>query len=161
MSVRADILDVTDVAALQRVIDEDDPERSLAPIGLSRIDMGPAAIAGLPGIVAGFARGGPVVVLMDATPMRRNGDDLKALVGAMLADAAATEHRLCEAGRRLAADDRAVAQARAASEGAGCVVAVGSGTIPDVAKQAVSRPDGPPLVVVQTAASVNAFSDDM
>jgi glycerol-1-phosphate dehydrogenase [NAD(P)+] len=161
MSVPADILDVTDLSALQRVIDEDDPERALAPIGLSRIDMGPAAIAGLPGIVSGLARGGRVAVLMDATPMRRNGDDLKALVGAMLADSAVTEHRLGEAGHLLAADDDAIARARAAYEGAGCVVAVGSGTITDIAKQAVSHPDGPPLVVVQTAASVNAFSDDM
>ena len=161
MSVPADILDVTDVAALQRAIDEDDPERALAPIGLSRIDVGPSAIAGLPGIVSGLARGGPVAVIMDATPMRRNGDDLKALARAMLADAGVTEHRLGEAGRLLAADDASIAQARAASAGAGCVVAVGSGTITDIAKEAVSLPLGPPLVVVQTAASVNAFSDDM
>ena len=161
MSVATDILDVTDVAALQRAVDEDDPDRALAPIGLSRIDMGPAAIAALPEVVSGLARGGPITVLMDATPMRRNGDDLKALVGAMLADSGATEHRLGEPGHLLAADDDAIATARAASEGAGCVVAVGSGTITDIAKQAVARPDGPPLVVVQTAASVNAFSDDM
>jgi glycerol-1-phosphate dehydrogenase [NAD(P)+] len=161
MSVTTDIRDVTDVAALQRAIDEDDPGRVLAPIGLSRIDVGPAAIGALPEVVSGLARGGPITVLMDATPMRRNGDDLKALVGAMLADAAATEHRLGEAGHLLAADDVAIATARASSEGAGCVVAVGSGTITDIAKQAVARPDGPPLVVVQTAASVNAFSDDM
>src|SRR6516164_1777870 len=114
MSVPAGTLDVTDVAALQRAMDEDDPERALAPIGLSRIDIGPAAIAALPEVVAGLARGGPVTVLMDATPMRRNGDDLKALVGAMLADAGVTEHRLGEPGHLLAADDVAIAAAREA-----------------------------------------------
>jgi glycerol-1-phosphate dehydrogenase [NAD(P)+] len=40
-------------------------------------------------------------------------------------------------------------------------VVVGSGTITDVAKEATARVGAPPLMVVQTAASVNAFSDDM
>lgn len=45
---------------------------------------------------------------------------------------------------------------------ADCVVAVGSGTICDLCKYATSRFSGAsiPLVVVQTALSVNAFSDD-
>ena len=45
--------------------------------------------------------------------------------------------------------------------GAGCVVSVGSGTMTDVAKDASMRAGDIPFVVVQTAVSVNAFSDDM
>lgn len=41
------------------------------------------------------------------------------------------------------------------------MVAVGSGTITDIAKDASMRAGNIPLVVVQTAVSVNAFSDDM
>jgi glycerol-1-phosphate dehydrogenase [NAD(P)+] len=40
-------------------------------------------------------------------------------------------------------------------------VSVGSGTITDIAKDASMRAGGIPFVVVQTAVSVNAFSDDM
>lgn len=55
------------------------------------------------------------------------------------------------------------AKIQALLPGIDCVVAVGSGTICDLCKFATSRfaPDAPtPLVVVQTALSVNAFSDD-
>ena len=59
------------------------------------------------------------------------------------------------------ADEEALAEAEAAVAGADCAVVVGSGTITDVCKEATRRTGGSPLVVVQTAASVNAFSDDM
>ncbi len=55
---------------------------------------------------------------------------------------------------RLLQADRAIA-------GAGCVVSIGSGTITDIAKDASLRAGRIPFVVVQTAVSVNAFSDDM
>ncbi len=45
--------------------------------------------------------------------------------------------------------------------GAGCVVAVGSGTLCDIGKKATEGPPTTPYIVVQTACSVNAFSDDM
>ena len=44
--------------------------------------------------------------------------------------------------------------------GTGCLVTLGSGTITDLGKL-VSRETGVPLVAVQTAASVNGFSDDL
>ena len=53
------------------------------------------------------------------------------------------------------------ADAAIAEAGAGCVVSVGSGTITDIAKDASWRAGTIPFVVVQTAVSVNAFSDDM
>jgi glycerol-1-phosphate dehydrogenase [NAD(P)+] len=61
----------------------------------------------------------------------------------------------------LHADEAALAETEAAVAGADCVVVIGSGTITDVGKEATARVGAPPLVVVQTAASVNAFSDDM
>jgi glycerol-1-phosphate dehydrogenase [NAD(P)+] len=61
----------------------------------------------------------------------------------------------------LHADEGAIEEAAAAVSGADCVVVVGSGTITNVGKKATARVGAPPLVILQTAASVNAFSDDM
>ena len=59
------------------------------------------------------------------------------------------------------ADMDTIAVARKALAGAGCVVAVGSGTICDIGKKATEGGEPLPYIVVQTACSVNAFSDDM
>ena len=55
------------------------------------------------------------------------------------------------------ADQATVAAACQAARGAGCVVTIGSGTITDIGKAAAGR--GTPLVVVQTATSVNGYAD--
>lgn len=132
------------------------------PIGMRRIEIAPDAIDRLEAAVEDVRADGPVVVLMDATPMRRGPDDLKALVRSRLEAAFAAPVHVLGAGRpELHADEEALAEADAAIVGAGCVVSVGSGTVTDIAKDATFRAGGMPFVVVQTAVSVNAFSDDM
>jgi glycerol-1-phosphate dehydrogenase [NAD(P)+] len=152
----------TDVLALQRTFDASDPDGTLAPIGMSRIEIDRSALNLLPEVVSSVTRDGRVVVLMDGTPMRRNGDELKPMVEAMLASTFEVEVCVLDAADgELHADEHAIAQAAAALERAGCVVAVGSGTVTDIAKEASARAGSLPLIVVQTAASVNAFSDNM
>ena len=132
------------------------------PIGLGRIRIGANAIDHLVDDVAAVRREGPVVVVMDRTPMRRAGVDLKATVVASLEAAFPTRAAVIgEADDELHADEVALAEADALVAGAGCVVSVGSGTITDIAKDASMRAGQIPFVVVQTAVSVNAFSDDM
>jgi glycerol-1-phosphate dehydrogenase [NAD(P)+] len=156
-------LDPTDLDAIRRALDGTQPTGGRHPIGIDRIVIGIDALGALPAAIA-VARGqrpGPVVVLMDATPMRRGPDDLKDLVTGIIARHA--ESVVCVLGRdrpELHADERALAEADAAIVGAGCVVSVGSGTVTDIAKDATFRA-GIPFVAVQTAVSVNAFSDDM
>jgi glycerol-1-phosphate dehydrogenase [NAD(P)+] len=157
--------DPTDLDGLAAMIRAADPEGRLHPIGMHAIRIGEDALDAVPGLVATLGRPGPVVVLVDSTPMRRGPDDLKARVADNLAAAFGTaEVRLAVIGRgrpELHADDDALAEADAAIAGAGCVVSVGSGTITDIAKDATHRAGEIPLVAVQTAVSVNAFSDDM
>jgi glycerol-1-phosphate dehydrogenase [NAD(P)+] len=126
------------------------------------VRIGSNAIAGLADEVGRVRKPGPVVVIVDATPMTRVGDDLKAMAAAALSARFPTRvATIRERGAELHADDDALAQAEAAIEGAGCVVSIGSGTITDIAKEASHRAGDLPFVVVQTAVSVNAFSDDM
>ncbi len=160
MSVSA-LPDPTDLAGLRARLDAT-PGPARRPIGLQRVRISPDALDHLVAEVAAIRTPGAVVILEDETPMRRGGADLKDLVEERLSAAFPTSRAILRAdGAELHADAAAIAQADRAIAGAGCVVSVGSGTITDIAKDATMRAGGVPLVVVQTAVSVNAFSDDM
>lgn len=162
MTERALLPDPTDLDGLRRRLAEGDSSRR-HPIGMGRIRIGTDALSALPGDVASVRRDGPVVVLVDETPMTRRGEDLKSTVAAMLHEAHVPSRLVVIRAHadELHADADALAQADAAIADAGCVVSVGSGTITDIAKDASRRAGVLPFVVVQTAVSVNAFSDDM
>ena len=161
MNDRAILPDPTDLDSLRRRLADGETSRR-RPIGMQRIRIGTDALAALADDVAAVRTDGPVVVVVDETPMTRVGADLKAAVVADLETRFATQLAVIRAhADELHADADALAQADAAIEGAGCVVSVGSGTITDIAKDASLRAGGIPFVVVQTAVSVNAFSDDM
>jgi glycerol-1-phosphate dehydrogenase [NAD(P)+] len=139
-----------------------DPKGRLLPIGISRIEIGPEALGLLPEVVSELTQGKRVSLVVDATPMSRDGENLKELAVRLLGESFELER--CMLGSRRAqlhADEEALSEAEALVAGAGCVVVVGSGTITDICKEATRRKGSPPLVVVQTAASVNAFSDDV
>ena len=154
--------DPTDLDGLREILRSTDPEGRLAPIGMGRIEIGPDALYKLPDVVSELTRGGRVTLVVDATPMRRAGGDLKGEAERLLAGRFEVGRAVIEGGGAgLHADEEALAEAEAAVAGADCLVVVGSGTITDVCKEVTRRAGGPPLVVVQTAASVNAFSDDM
>ena len=63
-------------AVTQRLASSVRPER-LRPIGLRHIIQGPDVLGELPELVRSLAAPGPVLVLADAVPMRRDGLDLK------------------------------------------------------------------------------------
>jgi glycerol-1-phosphate dehydrogenase [NAD(P)+] len=154
--------DPTDLDGLREALELADPEGRLAPVGMSRVEIGREALGLLPEVVSEFASGPRVVLVVDAAPMRRDGDDLKSRVERLLAGRFEVRRAVIGEGRgALHADEAALDETAAAVSEADCVVVVGSGTITDVAKEATARAGDPPLVVVQTAASVNAFSDDM
>lgn len=156
-------VDPSDLDSVRRALDADGRGATRRRIGLRRILIEGNALDELPGIVEAVRRPGDVVVVMDATPMWRGDADLKADVLRRLSSIGATVRPAVLGADRpeLHADERAVREAGVAIEGAGCVVSVGSGTVTDVAKDASHRASDIPLVVVQTAVSVNAFSDDM
>ncbi|HET7480055.1 MAG TPA: iron-containing alcohol dehydrogenase [Rubrobacteraceae bacterium] len=154
--------DPTDLAGLQKALNAAEPQGRLAPIGMSRIEIGPETIDLLPEVVGDLTHSERVVLVSDSTPKWRNGDDLNDLVAGLLGERFAVERAaLGEHNPELHVDDEAMAEAEAAVDGAGCVVVVGSGTVTDICKVATERAGKIPLVVVQSAASVNGFSDDL
>lgn len=155
-------VDPTDLAHLRRVLLDADPDRRLSPIGMRRIEIGSEVLSLLPEMVSELSRGPRVVLVMDGTPMRRGGRDLKADIRRILQERFTTDLAVVGEGRAaLHGNEQDLAEVIAAVQGADCVVSVGSGTITDLCKEATRAAGNLPFLVVQTAASVNAFSDDL
>jgi glycerol-1-phosphate dehydrogenase [NAD(P)+] len=153
--------DPTNLEALRKALAASDPDGKLAPVGMSRIEIGPEALDSLTEVVSGLTQGRHVVLVADATPMFRNGEDLKELVARTLSESFELERAVIGTDRNeLHADEEAVAEVEEAIDGADYVVSVGSGTITDLCKKATDRRGSLPLVAVQSAGSVNGFSND-
>lgn len=152
-----------DLELLRRVLGDGSSGAGLHPIGLRQVTIGSGALEELvPTILRLVSPGAQVVVLVDATPMRRGDQDVKLQVRSLLEAQFTVRVEVLGRDRpELHADEAASAEADRAIAGAGCVVTVGSGTITDLGKDASHRAGGIPFVVVQTAVSVNAFSDNM
>ena len=153
--------DPTDLDALSEALAASDPGGKLNPIGISRVEIGPKALDALSEAVSELVQGERVMLVADSTPVYRGGEDLKERVARTLGESFELESTVIGADRdELHADEEAVTEVEEAIDGAGCVVSVGSGTITDLCKIASKNRGSLPLVAVQSAASVNGFSDD-
>jgi glycerol-1-phosphate dehydrogenase [NAD(P)+] len=153
--------DPTDLDGLREALAASDPDGRLNPIGMSRIEIGPEALNVLIETVSELTRSEQIVLVADAAPTYRGGEDLKERVARTLGESFELERAVIGADRdELHADEEAVSEVEEAIDGAGCVVSVGSGTITDLCKMASKNRDDVPFVAVQSAGSVNGFSDD-
>lgn len=131
---------------------------------MTRLAAGSAALDELSVLCRRLAGPGEWVLLTDDVPKQADGRDLVAWVGALIG-----EHRHVVIGpspvervetTQLILDETTVESAVSAVGSVGLIVSLGSGTITDLGK-VVSARSGAPLVAVQTAASVNGFSDPL
>jgi len=131
----------------------------LRSLDLGRVIEGDDALDELARAVAEFPRScAGVVVLAAATPMTVADRDLQAEATEVLGRGFGVDWvTLGPPDGQVHADEATVAAACQAARGAGCVVTIGSGTITDIGKAAAGQ--GTPLVVVQTATSVNGYAD--
>ncbi len=171
MSTFATLTDPTDLDAVRSALAAADPDRRLAPLGLQRLRIAGRAADLVAEEVAEVLRSGGrpaegarvVLLVDDRTILRDTGDDrvdLKGYVGDVLAGRfEVTTTVLTDGHPTLHADDAVLDRATAAVTGADAVVAVGGGTISDIGKVAAARAGDLPLVTVQTAASVDGYTD--
>lgn len=161
------LTDPTDLDGLCKALGDADPEGRLAPLGMKRVEIGDEVLDLLPEAVSDLIGNerderARIVLVTDATLITRGGEDLKSLVEGLLAGHFEVERAVIGAHHaELHADEEALEEAGVAVSGADCVVVVGSGTITDICKVATQRAERTPLVVVQTAASVDGYSDDV
>ena len=160
VSALQDVVDPSNIAGInERLRAWAAPEETILPVTISRIVIADNALPDLVAAAEKAARGN-ALILCDETPMRRGGEDLKALIRDELS------RRLEITVKQLASGDTKIESARVlAKDVAACdaLLSVGSGGITDVAKYArhlAQRESGKvvPLVCFPTAASVTAYS---
>lgn len=157
---------VDDLSELRAILRAAPEAATLKPIGLREVVHGEGALQGLGDVVrrAGVAEGARLTVLSDTTPKRYANIDLIAAVLDMLSSRYQVHVVLIAPTSSEAivlADEVTVADAvRRVRDGAPSgLISIGSGTLTDIAK-VVAGELSLTHVAVQSAASVNGFSDD-
>ncbi len=159
-----------DVAALTRWLEAQPDAEALHPVTMRHVSVASNALLRLPDLLVDLDAPRRVLLVMDSTPMDRVGDDLKPLV----------HEAVSGQGRRVTpfvftpgadglvhADLEGVARLRAAiGTEPTAVVALGSGSVVDMAKRATHLAeceDGArvTLAIVPTAPSVTAFTSSL
>jgi len=119
---------------------------------------------------AGVEPGQPLAVVMDRTPMQREGADLKELVLQILQDAGWRVEVIWLEGDstgQVHTDFSQINFVKARLQSSSAVLSVGSGTVTDIAKHACHvyqqehNTQPLPFVVYQTANSVSAYTSNM
>lgn len=173
-SDKSEIVDACDIDAInERAATWAGPGETVHPVGIERIIVADDGLDALADVVADYAAGGAVLMVVDRTAMWRGGDDLKSQISKFLAQrlrldvlrlpaAADGESHAEHAGAELHAD---MEVARTLAEGLSdfsAVLAVGSGSVTDVVKYArhlyVKKTGRTlPFISFPTAASVTAY----
>lgn len=168
MNEASRLTDPTDLDALRRRLHALDPDLRLAPLGMRRVVISDTAHLELRAAVAealaatGKSPPASIVILTDTTPILRAGERLSRVVEEQLKGAFSTRIVCLDDGHeKLHADETVLTMAAEAVKGADAIVTIGSGTMTDIGKIAAQRNGGLPQVVVQTAASVDGFTDNV
>jgi glycerol-1-phosphate dehydrogenase [NAD(P)+] len=157
--------DPTDLDGLRRFLDAEDEGSCLLPLEMVRVEISHDAHLKLAGAVSDAlpdkAGAAAIVVLTDTSAIMRGGQRVSALVQSQLQHHHVKIVVLDDGHATLHADDAMLDAAEAAVKHADLIVTIGSGTMTDVGKVAAARNGGIPQIVVQTAASVDGFTDNV
>jgi glycerol-1-phosphate dehydrogenase [NAD(P)+] len=168
MAFEHTLSDPTNLDGLRRYLSADDPDHRLLPLEMKAVvisedahlhvlDAVTEALRGL-----GDAKKASVVILTDTSAITRRGVRLSQLVESQLKNLHKVSVVMLDDGHTsLHADDTVLDHATIAVKGADLVVTIGSGTMTDIGKVATNRNNNIPQVVVQTAASVDGFTDNV
>ncbi len=166
-------IDPADLPALKRWLMTQNDRRNLRSVDIDEILIGPDVLLQLPAALqrAGISNGMQVLLVMDETPMRREKQDLKPFVQALLHNADYQVETLWLKGDQYGlvhADFEQVQRVQGAIKPATALVALGSGTLTDIVKHAAYLYDQEhgdqakiSYICCQTANSVTAFAANM
>ncbi len=167
MAFAHSLSDPTDLEGLRRFLKAEDKESRLLPIEMLRVVISSDAHLKLGEAVAealatvGKAKPSVVVLLTDTSAIMRGEQRLSTLVQSQLNGYALKTVVLDGGHATLHADEATIDAAALAVKGADLIITIGSGTMTDVGKVAATRNGGIPQIVVQTAASVDGFTDNV
>jgi glycerol-1-phosphate dehydrogenase [NAD(P)+] len=169
MTLQLELSDLAHLDKIRSALSSNDPRKQFATLGMQQILIAEDAVDQLiPTIEQQLKRVGrngikqrQVHLIADAVVIERDGKNLKDMLYQRLTNRFSVRRiTLRDEHPALHADEHAIDQAAAASKGADCIVSIGGGTITDIAKIAAMRNDVPVHIVVQTAASVDGFTDN-
>jgi glycerol-1-phosphate dehydrogenase [NAD(P)+] len=153
-----------DLDGLRSFLAKADPERRLLPLEMVALEISDDAHLKAGAAVAQALNGktnAAIVILTDKTPIMRGSERLSALIESQLASHAVRVVALDDGHPTLHADAATLDMAADAAKGSDLIVTIGSGTMTDVGKMAALANGGIPQIVVQTAASVDGFTDNV
>ena len=156
--------DPTDLDGLRRFLKAEDVDSRLLPLEMLRVEISADAHLKLEAAVAEAlpARARAAIVLLtDTSAIMRGAQNLGTLVQSQLVSHSVKTVVLDGGHATLHADELTIDVATEAVKGADLIVTIGSGTMTDVGKMAATRNGGIPQIVVQTAASVDGFTDNV
>ncbi len=160
---RLEYADPRDLASLRAALKDADPEGKLCPILMDRIYIQREAVELLPGIVGDYTKTKKVLLVTDETPYFRDSVSLKEMIYFLLSRSFQVSWLVLDNHDHVlhAVDEESLKiQNAIRTHEVDCVVGVGGGTVTDLCKDATHGvSDEIPLIIVQTALSVNAFSD--
>ncbi len=166
-------IDPGDMPGLKRWLASQNDHGNLRSVDINEILIGPDVLLDLPTVLqrAGVLPGQAILLIMDETPMRRDAEDLKPFVQALLNGAGYHVQALWLKGDEYGlvhADFEQVERVQRAIIGETALVALGAGTLTDIVKHAAYLHDqeqnGQSQIVYiccQTANSVTAFAANM
>lgn len=169
MALDLALSDLSHLARIRDVLARNDPNGQFAPLDMAEVHVSDRALDRLEAVIdqhlaaAGRrpSRDTQLRIVVDPVRINRRGEDLKQLVLHRLARRYDARLVVMDDGHPiLHADDAILAAAASAARGADAIVSIGGGTITDVAKVAAERAGVPVHVVVQTAASVDGYTDN-
>ncbi|SDE95384.1 glycerol-1-phosphate dehydrogenase [NAD(P)+] [Paracoccus isoporae] len=168
MALDLKLSDLSRLDRIREVLAENDKNAQFTALGLTDLRIGDAVLDDLAEVVGKMlseagrpsGRDAKVRMIVDPVAIRRAGKPLKDIVLELLSGFDTTAVILDDGHPVLHADEPILAEAAERSIGADCIVSVGGGTITDVAKVACERANVPVQVVIQTAASVDGYTDN-
>lgn len=156
--------DATKLYELREILAQQEGAEKLRPIEMKDIFIDHGAIEHVTGAVKSLTSGKKILMVSGPTQITSRGQNVKEAVYARLKRDFDVEWLVITEGEGnlVHATPENSARIEARLRNVSCVVGVGSGTVCDLCKRAtfhINEENPLPLVIVQTALSVNAFSD--
>ena len=154
------------MSALDRareLIEKADPHKTLPQCEIKEIEIGPEAIFSVSNVTSRFvAPQAQIALIVDKTPIFRKKKEVKKLVLDQLSNSYSVTYIELEDGHsELHASEEVIAESAQRAKGVDAIVTIGGGTITDIGKMTSLGLSGIPHIAIQTAASVDGYSDNV
>lgn len=147
----------------RELIEKADPLKTLPRCEIAEIEIGPGAIFHITNVMKRFvAPQAQIALIVDKTPIFRKKQEVKKLVFELLANSYSVTYIELEDGHlELHASAEVIAESVERAKGLDAIVTIGGGTITDIGKMTSLGLSGIPHIAIQTAASVDGYSDNV